>query len=371
MHVAINALSITNQSGTGRYTWGLIHGLANPRKPQLRLTVFIPNDFVIPNDWAVEDNIRFISIPIRSPLHRIFWEQYSLPTFLRKLKPDILHSPAFISPVIFSTPVRHIITVHDLAYKKYAKTIPFLRRVYYHWAIPKSMQQAHTVFTDSVSIAREIQDLPYAPKRLIPLPLGVFHLQYQPEATDKDLAILQQHAIQKPYYLFVGTQEPRKNLSTLLQAYTHARHKGLQTNLVLCGREGWMLSDSMAQAPGIIRTGFVPDEHLPALYRHARMLIAPSLYEGFDLPTMEACACGTPVLASDIPVHREVLLNHAAFVEVNNIEAWSQALRKAETVLPPRCSEPIRTWSDVADELMLEYTAMENNFMEDIQIPVP
>ena len=98
MHIAINALSITNRSGTGRYTWGLIHGLIHPRQSLFQFSIFIPSDYVIPSEWATEDNIRFYSIPIRSTARRILWEQIFMPRLLRQIKPDIFH----LSRIYFS-----------------------------------------------------------------------------------------------------------------------------------------------------------------------------------------------------------------------------------------------------------------------------
>jgi glycosyltransferase involved in cell wall biosynthesis len=359
VHIAINALSITNQSGTGRYAWGLIHGLMHPRHLGMRFTVFVPADFSIPAEWACEENICFHSISIRNTLHRILWEQFCLPGLCDALHVHVLHSPAFVSPVFRKPNARQIITVHDLAFRKYPQTIPRLRRWYYNRVIPASMRQAHLIFTDSYTVAEELRQCTDFSAKILPLPLAVHHLVFHPDERSDDLQILEHYGITKPYFLFVGTLEPRKNCSTLLYAYITAQARGLQSGLVIAGRLGWMQDRSRFQHAGVIETGFVPDAHLPALYRHAKALVAPSLYEGYDLPTLEASACGTPVIASDIPVHREVLGAYAVYVEVDNLLAWTQALLEAEDGRLIRNSAPIRTWTNVAEELYVTYVSMD------------
>jgi glycosyltransferase involved in cell wall biosynthesis len=365
VHVAINALAITNRSGTGRYTWGLIHGLLNPRRVDMRFSVFIPADFDIPDAWAHEDNLRFYTVPIRSTLGRVAWEQFCLPSLLNKLHVSLLHSTAFVAPVCRETRCKHFITIHDLAYRRYPQTIPWLRRWYYRWAIPRSLRLAHTVITDSYTVGHELLRLPHPPPRILPLHLAVCHLTYHPVHEKMDSFVLQQYKITKPFFLFVGTLEPRKNLETLVQAYSLARQRGLCKPLVIAGRLGWMQNPALFQKEGIQCLGFVPEAHLPALYRQARVLLAPSLYEGFDLPVLEASACGTPVVASDIPIHREILEQYALYVSPTELAAWADALLQAEQTLPPRNTTHLRTWSDVGDEVHMHYQALGSEYEEE------
>ena len=93
MHVALNALPITNRSGTGRYCWGLIHGFISEFSNDARLSIAIPASFSIPNEWRHKKNIHFYSIPISSTIQRIAWEQWALPSFVKKLQCDMLTSP--------------------------------------------------------------------------------------------------------------------------------------------------------------------------------------------------------------------------------------------------------------------------------------
>jgi glycosyltransferase involved in cell wall biosynthesis len=100
----------------------------------------------------------------------------------------------------------------------------------------------------------------------------------------------------RPYFLFVGTLEPRKNLSTLLDAWREVRREH-QVDLLIAGRRRADAPPITAE-PGLQLLGEVPDERLPALYSAALAFVYPSLYEGFGLPVLEAMQCGAPVIAS-------------------------------------------------------------------------
>lgn len=357
MHVAINALCIVNRSGTGRYAWGLIDGLLAQPSPGWIYSILIPADFPLPESWRSNLNVRFYTIPIHSIYQRIAWEQGSLPVFLRVIKPDLLHSLAFIAPVLRRVRVKQVVTIHDLAFRQYPETIPWIRRRFYRWIIPRSWRKADAVIADSKSVAAELAILPDPPQAIVPVHLGVDLTRFSPQPADTDAPILDRYNLREPYVLFVGTREPRKNLPTVLRAYASARSNGFNPILAIAGRYGWMTERSQ-ENPGVRWLDYVEEGHLPALYRNARSLIAPSLYEGFDLPAMEALACGTPVLASDIPVHHEVLGNSATFILPCDVSDWEKALIERATAKQAPANAPIRDWSQTARETRTVYEFM-------------
>lgn len=352
MKVALNALCITNRSGTGRYTYGLVDGFVRGRCGDLQLNVFLPAGFTLPRHWWDCASIRFYSIPVDNAIERIIWEQTALPQMLQKLGIAILHSPAFICPCLLPDDIQHIITVHDLAFLSYPQTIPTLRRMYLKTWIERSMQTAAAVITDSQTVADEVKQAYPSIQNIRTVHLGVDEFRYHPTIQDSDERILQSHNINKPYYLFVGTIEPRKNIETVLQAYRQAKAEGCKQQFVVVGRFGWMIDKDLLQQDGVVWLGHVDEADLPALYRHADALVAPSLYEGFDLPTVETAACGVSVIASDIAVHREVMGKDAVFVETTNADAWAQALLRYERGEQTR---NVRRWVDVANDTVELY----------------
>lgn len=353
IRVALNALCITNRSGTGRYAYGLVDGFVRSGLSDVQLTVFIPAGFSIPNHWWDCESIRFYTVSIKSALYRIYWEQITLPKLLKQLDVHILHSPAFIGPCIYSDNIHHIITVHDLAYRSYPQTIPVIRRMYLKALIERSIHKASTIITDSEVVKDELKQAYPNANTIQAIHLGVDDEQYTPKMDVRDEGILHKHQINNPYFLFVGTIEPRKNLDTVLLAFQHAKEKGLEYRFVVIGRYGWMMDNAMLQQDGVLWLGHVEESELPTLYRHADVLLAPSLYEGFDLPTVEALACGTHVIASDIPVHREVLGNSADFVSTADIDLWTQALLRMTE--KKTMKQIVRSWLDVAKEMAKIY----------------
>jgi glycosyltransferase involved in cell wall biosynthesis len=131
----------------------------------------------------------------------------------------------------------------------------------------------------------------------------------------------------------VGLIRPRKNITTLLSAVRQAHALWRERfTLVMAGPRDSRFIDVAREAralgiPGmVVQTGVIPDEELRVLYKHASMVVLPSLVEGFGFPILEGMASGTPVIASDIPVHREVAGDAALLVPPRDVDAWGDAL---------------------------------------------
>lgn len=365
MHVAINALCITNRSGTGRYAYGLIDGLVRISTGAVRFSIFVPSDFTLPQAWRSHPSLAFYSIAAAGALQRVYYEQFQLPALLKTIQPGVLHSPAFIAPVDAPKHIRQVVSIHDLAFLRFPETIPSLRLAYYRWAIPRSMRLASRILTDAPSVIMQMKEFGIGGNASA-VPLGVDTRVFHPKASDEDAAVIAHYGIKPPYILFVGTQEPRKNLPMLLRAFQTAREHGLGRQLVLAGRQGWLQSQSTQE--GVHRIGFVADEHLPALYRQAEAFAAPSLDEGFNLPAAEARACGAPVIASDIAVHRETLGQQAVYISPHEVEGWATALASLQDCdgglfrLSGQAARPlfnsVRDWTDVAKDTVDIYTEL-------------
>jgi glycosyltransferase involved in cell wall biosynthesis len=145
-------------------------------------------------------------------------------------------------------------------------------------------------------------------------------------------AVRARRGLPERYVLSVGTIEPRKNLATAIAAFHAAAPRGVA--LALVGPRGWKLAEAIgadlaagAVRPGIVVTGAVEDDELPALYAGASAFLFPSLYEGFGFPVLEAMACGTPVLSSDASSLAEVLGDAGVLLPPRDVAAWAEALR--------------------------------------------
>jgi alpha-1,3-rhamnosyl/mannosyltransferase len=232
------------------------------------------------------------------------WYPLTLPRRARGL--DVLHCPTFRAPVRSDVPV--VVTVHDLAVLRHPGTFNQWTRRYSRLAVPRVARAARRLIAVSEFTRREIVELLGVPEdsiRVIPNAVGA---PFEPGGA----------AAQGDYVLAVATLEPRKNLAAAQDA---ARRAGVELRVV--GARGWGGVD----VDGWL--GFVSDDELAALYRGARCLVYPSLYEGFGLPVLEAMACGTPVVTSAGGATEEVAGGAAVLVDPRDPASIAAGIEQA------------------------------------------
>jgi glycosyltransferase involved in cell wall biosynthesis len=286
---------------------------------------------------------------------------------------EVFHGTNFVAP-----PARRaasVVTVHDLTYLRYPEMVT-AASARYRDLVPRALARGAVVCTPSAAVAAEVAaEYRLPPERLVVTPLGVAP-SWQ-EATPPDPTWLAARDLPARYLLFVGSREPRKNLPTLLAAYRHllaspvpspsppgsapapSGSGGVETGLtvregagtttgvttapplVLVGPAGWGEALDTAGLPAdAVRTpGYLPEPDLARLVAGAAALVVPSWYEGFGLPALEALACGTPVVAADLPALREVLGDQAELVAPGDPDALAAALAR---VLRDPGGEPAR-----------------------------
>lgn len=340
MKIALNAtIANPNQTGTGVYAANLASALMQLDHNH-EFVIYCSHDMV---DWFQDRrNGRVVTVKgvnFKSPLQRIFWEQTRLAPDLKRQRIDLLHSMAFTSPVVHT--VRTVVTVHDLAFLQYPQTLTRAKRIYYKPVFTRSLRLTKRIITPSETVRKQvIETFSVPPGTVIATPLAVgsefLNVQFGAESRQK----IAKYGVRAPYLLAVGTLEPRKNLLLLLQAYDLLRKANLPHQLVVIGKRGWQnvqdseLAKRWQSSRDIVFTGYVDQQDLPHLYAGAEVFLFPSLYEGFGFPLLEAMAAGAPVLASDIPVHREVCGEAALFADPHNPEEWQSGIVKILSDLP-------------------------------------
>lgn len=255
----------------------------------------------------------------------------SLPYWARQEQADLYWGPAHRLPLWLPAGTKKVVTVHDLCWLEAPETMRASTRSLDALLMPRSLRSADAVVAVS-SASRDslLQRFPELSEKLYLILEGSSALP-----APKSVDALDQWRIRKPYVLFVGTLEPRKNLPRLLEAFAKVRKRLLETDtqqpqLVVVGDVGWGGLD----LPGSLSRlglsdftrvlGHVSDEQLSTLYRHAACLAMPALYEGFGLPLVEAMAQGTPVLTSSSSSMPEVAGQAGRLVnplDVSSIEA--------------------------------------------------
>jgi glycosyltransferase involved in cell wall biosynthesis len=247
---------------------------------------------------------------------------------------DLVHCTTFRGPPGAAVPV--VLTVHDLAVLRYPEAFPRWHRLYGQTALRRTLQAADAVVAVSEFSRDETVSLVgVAPERIRVVPNGVDDV-FTPEGP----------AAEGDYVLAVATLEPRKNLARAVEA---ARVADVELRVV--GARGWGGVD----VPGWV--GEVPDAELAALYRGARCVLYPSLYEGFGLPVLEAMACGTPVVTSHGTAMEEVAGGAAVVVDPLDVSALAAGLAEADArrdELVPLGLESARafTWHRAADSVV-------------------
>lgn len=261
---------------------------------------------------------------------------YSL--FFRK-KRTITHFCNYVVP--FGVRGKKIVTIHDLAFRKYPETIQKRTMLMLKRNLRKALKRADAIVTDSEFTRNEVlryYDVPA--ERLHVVPCGVDMDQYHTGYSRRQIEVSKKkYNIEGEYFLYLGTLEPRKNLCGLLRAYKkfYDMVKGMGKTvpkLVLAGGKGWMYDEIFHTAGEIllkdhvIFTGYVDEEDKAALMCGALVFCFPSYYEGFGMPPLEAMACGTPVLTSNISALAEVTENAAVQVAPDDVEGMAAAMKE-------------------------------------------
>ncbi len=320
MRVGLDATPLLgHRTGVGQYVAHLVGALASiPDGPELTLTAFTVRGAAglqAPRGHRVLHR----RLPARA-LHEA-WARFEVPPVeLIAGRSDVFHATNFVLP-----PLRRaagVVTIHDLAFLRLTGTVTAASRRYRD-LVPRSLRRARVVVCPSEATGDDLADeYGLARDKIMITPLGVDDawLRAIPLGPSARSAL----GVPERYLLFVGSAEPRKRLPDLVAAHrVAAAASEAVAGLVLAGPSGW---GAAVDTAGALRTGYLEPHTLRSLVAGATALVLPSQYEGFGLPLLEAMACGTPVVATDIPVHREVTGGLGRLVPVGDVEALAAAL---------------------------------------------
>jgi glycosyltransferase involved in cell wall biosynthesis len=262
-------------------------------------------------------------------LLRAAWQRTEWPPVeLLTGRLDVFHGTNFVLPP--TRRARGVVTVHDLAYLLHRDTVSTdsarLREL-----VPRGLARAEVVCVPSAAVAAEVRDTyRLSDERVTVTPLGVDPAWATATALPRERLLAL--GLDRPYLLFVGTLEPRKNLGVLLRAFAAACAADADGPLLaLAGPAGWGAEADVpaAVAGRVVRLGYLEEPELRGLVAGSQALVFPSVYEGFGLPPLEAFASGVPVVASDIPTTRETVGREpdlVRLVPVDDVDALAAAL---------------------------------------------
>ncbi len=348
--------AVTQRAGIGRYVKSLVEHLGPAAGADaLRLFYF---DFMRRGAAPLAANAAVTTVrccPGR--LIQKAWNSFSWPPFdMLAGKADVYHFPNFLLP-----PLRRgktVVSIYDVSFVRMPEAAEARNLRYLTARIHDTVRRADAIITISRNSADEIESLLHAD----PAKIHVIHVGISPAFKNPGRetveAFRKQHRLDKPYVLFVGTLEPRKNIPFLVKVFE--KMTGFDGRLVIAGAPGWKyepILDAMKQSTrsaDICHLGYVSDEDLPALYAGAEAFLFPTLYEGFGMPPVEAMACGTPVVSSSVASMPEALGDAAILVPDFDAELWAKQAMSAIGNISLKQKGPAQaarfTWEKAARE---------------------
>jgi len=277
---------------------------------------------------------------------------------------DLFHATDHLSPRL--SRVRSVFTLHDLVFRFHPETHMPLNRWFLTLMMPRFLRAADAVIAVSQCTKRDAMRLYGLDEAKIRVIYEGVNTRFRPADSEAIKDVRARYGLPERFILYVGTIEPRKNLTILLEAYQALRSQGSNFKLVIVGKKGWLYKGffqrlrELGLEGEVVFPGFVPDEDLPALYSAANLFVFPSLYEGFGLPPLEAMACGTPVIASNVSSLPEVVGEAGIMVEPRDVRALAEAMERVlmdnREVGEKELQQAARfSWERAARETLLVY----------------
>lgn len=331
MTIAVNVRFLLKDKleGVGRFTYEILRRMVL-NHPETTFLFFFDRPYA--TEFVFAPNVKPIVLfpPARHPFLYIWWFEWAIVRALKQHKASIFLSlDGFMS---LRTPIPTVMVVHDIAHMHFREHTPFLVYHYYAYFVPKFIQKANQVITVSNFVKHDVMQnfilkkepiVCYNAGRDLFKPLN--HLEIQ--------NIRIQYSEGKPYFLYVGSVHPRKNVDRLITAFDLFKTKTKSDfKLLIGGRIAWQAGsvqkayDAALFRKDILFLGFVADIILPKIVASAYALTYVSLSEGFGIPIVEAMDCDVPVITSNTTSMPEVAGNAAILVNPTNVECIANAM---------------------------------------------
>ncbi len=364
--VALNAHLLAGRAsyrsaGIHQYIHNLLRHLP-AAAPEFNYTVFV-GEGQPEMDGAT---IRRTRLPTVRPLIRIFWEQFIQPLELLRLRPALLHSLAFASPLLNPAPA--VVTVYDLSFRIFPERFLPAQRLYLNTLTAHSCRRARRVLAISESTRADVIKHFGIDRARVDVAAPGVDPAFRPLPASLTDSFRAQQGLPNPFILYLGTLEPRKNLETLIRAFAALRAQFPITNyqLLLAGAKGWLYHSLFALVEQLNLTdcvhfpGFIPPEDLVLWYNACAVFAYPSSYEGFGMPVLEALACRKPVVTTTASSLPEAAGDAALLVPPGDVPALTDALTRALALPPDHLAlGPAHaarfTWANTAAQTVASY----------------
>jgi len=326
--------AVHQHAGLGRYAQELLLALA-AADGQNEYVVFYNNPAAARVDPSLE---RFPKIT--TPLSYKPWRLSAMLAHFTRIPQDhlfsgvdLFHATDHLLP--YFRRVKSVFTLHDLIFLFHPETHKPLNRWFLTLMMPRFLRAADAIIAVSECTKRDAIRFYGIPEEKITVIYEGVNPRFRPVGPEAMAAVRARYGLPEHFILYVGTIEPRKNLTVLLEAFSNLQSAICNLHLVFVGKKGWLYEGffhrlrELGLEDRVIFTGYVPDEDLPAIYSAADLFVFPSLYEGFGLPVLEAMACGTPVVCSNTSSLPEVAGDAALLVDPTDVRALAGAMERA------------------------------------------
>jgi glycosyltransferase involved in cell wall biosynthesis len=309
MRIGIDGIPLAElKTGVGHYTFEIALELAR-QAPSDSFEILSHLPFA---GGAVSDlaNLSFIKRPVNSATRH--WWTIGLPLYIKHARLDLFHGTNYDIPIWGGCPT--VLTIHDLSLLLFPATHEERRVRRARRRLPVMSRRATLIITPTNAVKSEVcEHLRISADKVIVVNEAP-RRSFQPLPLEQASATVRRFGLEEDFILYVGTIEPRKNLITLVKAFEEVlRSTNLRPQLVIAGRKGWLTDElftyieSAKLGDRIHLTGYLGDDELRALYSACRVMVYPALYEGAGLPTLEAMACGAPVITTSTPAISEMV----------------------------------------------------------------
>lgn len=265
-----------------------------------------------------------------------FWDDINVPNILNHADIELYHVPQNGVGLSDNIKCKKVITLHDIIPLRMPETVSDRYLRIFNDELPKILDNCDGIITVSNFSKEDIAaGFNFPADKIYVTPLAAEDI-YKPMSKCKTKEMItQKYGIQEDFVLYVGGFSPRKNILGLIEAYSNLPNRLKETfKLVITGRKGPSYEKYKNRAQelhvsnNVVFTDFIPIEDMPLFYNAAEVLVYPSFYEGFGLPPIEAMACGTPVIASNVTSLPEVCYESALFIDPNDIDSLSYDIER-------------------------------------------
>ena len=314
-------------TGIGTYTYNVLKNLINDNKEDFYNIYWSGKDY----EEFMDDNTQIL---MASKKHHRFFEQHFFPSNLQSKNIDLFHIPQNGIGLTEYVSCKKVVTIHDLIPYLMPETVGKGYLLKFLEELPKIIKLSDGIITVSEWSKKDIAKFfPNTEDKIFVTPLAA-DKKYKPLNKEHCREFLKKtYGINKPFILYIGGFSPRKNVKSLILAFSsifNSLNKEYELVIVGANKDDSTYLNILGQnvdiGENIIFTGFVPENHLPILYNGSDVFAYPSLYEGFGLPPLEAMSCGTPVISSNISSIPEVVEDAGVLINPFNIDELKNAL---------------------------------------------